>query len=136
MDKNYIISSFASDLEKGSIEYQRKLLGKPSHDSLSMYIGIPFCPTRCLYCSFTSNQKGPEEIECYLESLLKEIKYAGTAMKDGKLVTSGGRVLAITVNGEGIEKQRETIYAEIAKIEYEGKYCRRDIGLDLLNYKG
>ena len=65
-----------------------------------------------------------------------KVFHAGTAMKDGKLVTSGGRVLAITVNGEGIEKQRETIYAEIAKIEYEGKYCRRDIGLDLLNYKG
>ena len=56
--------------------------------------------------------------------------------KDGKLVTAGGRVLAITVNGEGIEKQRETIYAEIDKIEYEGKYFRRDVGLDLLNYKG
>ena len=65
-----------------------------------------------------------------------KVFHAGTAMKDGKLVTSGGRVLAITVNGEGIEKQRETIYAEIAKIEYEGKYCRRDIGLDLLNYRG
>ena len=65
-----------------------------------------------------------------------KVFHAGTAMKDGKLVTSGGRVLAITVNGEGIENQRETIYAEIAKIEYEGKYCRRDIGLDLLNYKG
>lgn len=65
-----------------------------------------------------------------------KVFHAGTAMKDGKLVTSGGRVLAVTVNGEGIEKQRETIYAEIAKIEYEGKYCRRDIGLDLLNYKG
>ena len=65
-----------------------------------------------------------------------KVFHAGTAMKEGKLVTSGGRVLAITVNGEGIEKQRETIYAEIAKIEYEGKYCRRDIGLDLLNYKG
>ena len=65
-----------------------------------------------------------------------KVFHAGTAMKDDKLVTSGGRVLAITVNGEGIEKQRETIYAEIAKIEYEGKYCRRDIGLDLLNYKG
>ena len=65
-----------------------------------------------------------------------KVFHAGTVMKDGKLVTSGGRVLAITVNGEGIEKQREAIYAEIAKIEYEGKYCRRDIGLDLLNYKG
>ena len=64
-----------------------------------------------------------------------KVFHSGTAMKDGKLVTAGGRVLAVTVNGNGIEQQRETIYAEIEKIEYEGKYCRRDVGLDLLNYK-
>ena len=57
-------------------------------------------------------------------------------MKDGKLVTAGGRVLAVTINGNNIESQREEIYKEIAKIDYEGKYCRRDVGLDLLNYKG
>ena len=64
-----------------------------------------------------------------------KVFHSGTAMKDGKLVTAGGRVLAVTVNGNGIESQREEIYKEIAKIEYEGKYCRRDVGLDLLNYK-
>lgn len=65
-----------------------------------------------------------------------KVFHSGTAMKDGNLVTSGGRVLAVTVNGKGIEAQRELIYSEIEKIQYEGKYCRRDIGLDLLNYKG
>lgn len=76
----------------------------------------------------------------YLNSNTPESKikvfHSGTSMKDGNLVTSGGRVLAVTVNGSGIEKQREEIYAEIARIEYDGKYFRRDIGLDLLNYKG
>lgn len=65
-----------------------------------------------------------------------KVFHSGTAMKDGNLVTSGGRVLAVTVNGKGIEAKRELIYSEIEKIQYEGKYCRRDIGLDLLNYKG
>ena len=65
-----------------------------------------------------------------------KVFHAGTAQKDGKLVTAGGRVLAVTVNGEGIENQRARIYAEIEKIQYEGKYCRKDVGLDLLNYKG
>jgi phosphoribosylamine-glycine ligase len=45
-------------------------------------------------------------------------------------------VLAVTVNGNGIESQREAIYAELQKIVYENKYYRRDVGLDLLNYKG
>ena len=65
-----------------------------------------------------------------------KVFHSGTAMKDGNLVTAGGRVLAVTVNGKGIENQRAEIYEEIAKIEYEGKYFRRDVGLDLLNYKG
>ena len=65
-----------------------------------------------------------------------KVFHAGTAQKEGKLVTAGGRVLAVTVNGEGIENQRARIYAEIEKIQYEGKYCRKDVGLDLLNYKG
>lgn len=65
-----------------------------------------------------------------------KVFHSGTAMKDGKLVTNGGRVLAVTVNGNGIEAQRSEIYAEIEKIGYEGKYFRRDVGLDLLNYKG
>lgn len=69
------------------------------------------------------------------ESKVK-VFHSGTAKKDGALVTSGGRVLAVTVNGKGIEAQRELIYSEIEKIQYEGKYYRRDIGLDLLNYKG
>ncbi len=65
-----------------------------------------------------------------------KVFHSGTAIKDGNLVTAGGRVLAVTVNGKGIEKQRAEIYEEIAKIEYDGKYFRKDIGLDLLNYKG
>lgn len=65
-----------------------------------------------------------------------KVFHSGTAIKDGKLVTNGGRVLAVTINGNGIEAQRTEIYDEIAKIEYEGKYFRRDVGLDLLNYKG
>ncbi len=79
---------------------------------------------------------GSEYLQKNLPGSKVKVFHAGTAMKDGKLVTSGGRVLAVTVNGNGIEKQREEIYAEIEKISYEGKYFRRDVGLDLLNYKG
>ncbi|MBQ5802809.1 MAG: phosphoribosylamine--glycine ligase [Bacteroidales bacterium] len=64
-----------------------------------------------------------------------KIFHAGTSMKEGKLVTSGGRVLAVTVNGKGIEKSREVVYPEIDKIMYTNKYYRSDIGLDLLKYE-
>lgn len=75
----------------------------------------------------------------YLEKSSVEDKikifHAGTSMKEGKLVTSGGRVLAVTVNGKGIEKSREVVYPEIDKIMYTNKYYRSDIGLDLLKYE-
>jgi len=64
-----------------------------------------------------------------------KIFHAGTSMKEGKLVTSGGRVLVVTVNGKGIEKSREVVYPEIDKIMYTNKYYRSDIGLDLLKYE-
>lgn len=65
-----------------------------------------------------------------------KVFHAGTKMEGDKLVTNGGRVLAVTVNGNGIEAQRAAIYAELEKIAYQKKYYRSDVGLDLLNYKG
>ena len=78
----YFVNDEKTQLLINTYKYQQEILGKAKDNSVGVYIGIPFCPTRCLYCSFTSNQKGPEEIENYLESLLKEIEYAGTAMKE------------------------------------------------------
>lgn len=53
---------------------------------------------------------------------------------NGKLLTSGGRVFAVTVNGDSIEQCREEVYSHIEQICYNGKYFRHDIGLDLLKY--
>lgn len=60
--------------------------------------------------------------------------HSGTAVKDGELVTSGGRVLAVTVNSETIESARELIYPIVERIEYKDKFFRKDIGSDLLKY--
>ncbi|MBP3634816.1 MAG: coproporphyrinogen dehydrogenase HemZ [Oscillospiraceae bacterium] len=51
---------------------------------LSLYIGIPFCPTRCAYCSFVSQsiEKFGKYLEPYLEALIKEIAYTGKLLKD------------------------------------------------------
>ena len=58
---------------------------------LSVYIGIPFCPTRCAYCSFVSRTIGKktELLEPYLEALLKEIECTGRLLKQsGRTVRS------------------------------------------------
>ncbi|MGC8866238.1 MAG: phosphoribosylamine--glycine ligase [Bacteroidales bacterium] len=59
--------------------------------------------------------------------------YAGTRLKDNKLVTSGGRVLAISALGSHLREALDQAYQNAEKIDFDGKYYRRDIGKDLLN---
>ncbi|MBQ8320652.1 MAG: phosphoribosylamine--glycine ligase [Clostridia bacterium] len=55
--------------------------------------------------------------------------HAGTANKDGKLVTSGGRVLGVCAKGKDVEEARKKAYANAEKISFEGMYYRKDIGI-------
>ncbi len=57
--------------------------------------------------------------------------HSGTAMKDGQLVTNGGRVLAVTSYGKDKDEALQKSMEGAAEIEFEGKYYRRDIGQDL-----
>lgn len=61
------------------------------------------------------------------------VYHAGTKKDSSRVVTAGGRVLAVTSLGNDIEEAREKSYRSIAKIKFDGMYYRSDIGLDLLN---
>ena len=63
---------------------------------VSLYVGIPFCPTRCTYCSFVSRTVGrkTELLEPYLEALLKEIEVTGRLLAE-----SGRKVRTIYIGG-------------------------------------
>lgn len=54
--------------------------------------------------------------------------HAGTTIKDGKLVTNGGRVLNVTATGETLEAALEKAYKAIKLIEFDGMHYRKDIG--------
>ena len=56
------------------------------------------------------------------------IYHAGDALKDGKLVTSGGRVLGVTATASTLKEALADAYAVAETVEFEGKYMRHDIG--------
>ncbi|MBC7893375.1 MAG: phosphoribosylamine--glycine ligase, partial [Sphingobacteriaceae bacterium] len=60
--------------------------------------------------------------------------HAGTTQQDGTIVTSGGRVLAVTALGDSLETARAASQQAAEGITFEGKQYRKDIGLDLAAY--
>jgi phosphoribosylamine--glycine ligase len=61
------------------------------------------------------------------------IFHAGTKQNDGRVVTDGGRVLAVTGLGDSLEKARQAAYSTVSLLSWEGVYFRKDIGVDLIN---
>ena len=60
--------------------------------------------------------------------------HAGTAMKDGRLMTSGGRVLALSATGETLPDARDRVYSRVDTVSFEGSFHRSDIALDMINW--
>ena len=69
---------------------------KAESTDISLYIGIPFCPTRCSYCSFVSRTVGKNTplLEPYLEALMQEIRLTGQLLE-----SSGRKVRTLYIGG-------------------------------------
>ena len=60
-------------------------------------------------------------------SELVKVFHAGTAQQEGKIVTSGGRVLCVTALGDSVTEAQKNAYAAVDKISWDKMYCRTDI---------
>lgn len=84
LEEDYHISPSKVDLLMQVAKQERDILIKNKPNEMSLYIGIPFCPTRCVYCSFTaySIEHKKNLVEPYLNALYKEIDYIADAKKN------------------------------------------------------
>ncbi len=90
MKKEYLVSDqkikMGYEIAKKELEILEEI---HFQDGYSVYIGIPFCPTTCLYCSFASfsAEKHGKYMEPYLEALFREIDFAKDCITHKKLTT-------------------------------------------------
>jgi len=61
-----------------------------------------------------------------------KVFHAGTALKDGQIVTNGGRVLGVTALGKDLKSAQAAVYVAVEKIHFDGAHFRRDIGAKAL----
>jgi len=119
----YVTSKEKSRLCIEVAEYERNIVNE-NENIISVYVGMPFCPTRCLYCSFTSNPIGgcKNTVKPYLEALTKEIEALSKYIKDKKLIIEsvyfGGGTPTAVSEGE---------FEEIMKDIYENLVSENNI---------
>jgi oxygen-independent coproporphyrinogen-3 oxidase len=90
MKDEYLCSQEKINLCLDIVQCEHRMLEEIDYrNGYSIYIGIPFCPSTCLYCSFTSYslEKFSHLVDSYLEALFKEIEYAATCLPSKKLTT-------------------------------------------------
>ncbi len=108
MKDTYYCSEEKIGLSTEIAKRERKLLSTLDYkDGYSLYVGIPFCPSTCLYCSFTSYPlaKWQKRVDEYLDALCKELDFIAEELKDKVLNTvyiGGGT--PTTLNAEQMDR--------------------------------
>ena len=102
MEEEYLCSEAKIAMSIKIARREAELLKEMDYQNgYSLYVGIPFCPSTCLYCSFTSYsiEKFANYVDAYLDALEKEIEYSATCFPDKKLTTvyfGGGTPTTLT----------------------------------------
>ncbi len=83
LKKEYLMDDNKASLALSVAKSEEKILSSMPKNSVSLYVGIPFCPSRCAYCSFISQatEHNKKYIVPYVESLIKEIEHTSKIIK-------------------------------------------------------
>lgn len=90
LSDTYLVSDEKIELCMETALVEKRILDTLDYENgYSLYIGIPFCPSTCVYCSFTSYpiKLWEKEVEIYVNSLCKELSFVADKLKDRKLQT-------------------------------------------------
>lgn len=91
MKDQYLVSPEKTALAVTIANRERDILKNIDYENgYSLYVGIPFCPSICLYCSFSSYplERWRKYVEAYLDALVKEIRAVSGMMKTGSWIRS------------------------------------------------
>ena len=112
----YYVTPERADLAVACSKSTVAAYNKLTQQDISLYIGIPFCPTRCAYCSFVSRSIGKrtELMEPYLEALHRELELTGQLIKK-----SGKRVRTVYIGGGTPTTLTEKQMADLLDKVYE-----------------
>ena len=82
--EKYLVNEAKTELTASVMHSENKIISLSKNNSFSLYVSIPFCPTRCSYCSFVSHsiENTKKLIEPYVELLIKEIEDTGRYAKE------------------------------------------------------
>lgn len=116
--KDYLIKDKKVDLMMNLFDIKNKVKNKFEQDDIGIYINIPFCPSKCSYCSFTSYSLDifGKYYKRFFNNLIKELKYRlkNYNKKNIKLVYIGGGT-PLTLKKKDLKKLLDTIYKFVDK---------------------
>ncbi|MDO4459747.1 MAG: coproporphyrinogen dehydrogenase HemZ [Clostridia bacterium] len=114
-EEKYYVSEEKTEFCRKIGGVQNPIVEAVEENDFSLYISIPFCPTRCAYCSFVSQsiEKQKKLIEPYVEKLLEEIEYTAKVVKETglRLISAymGGGT-PTTLNPDQLRRVIEKVY--------------------------
>lgn len=125
--KEYRLHEDKANLTLDIALVEKKVIGKIDDNKFSLYVNIPFCPTRCLYCSFLSNPIGKygDLVDIYTDKLIYEVHSIKALLKNKTIDTvyiGGGTPTSLPV--KSLEKIIKNIYETL------GKDCIREFTVE------